>query len=170
VIKLDISSLPEGHSHQDIEASADGLDLALDGGCPSSPVTVSLDITRSGDEIYITGRARVDVLLQCGRCLEQYSSTLESPVEVMAALGDRVAGDQDDSLIRLPAGAKCLDLTDVVRSELLVRLPLKPLCRDDCRGLCPKCGTNLNVDACSCREEKSDSRWDALKHLKGEGQ
>lgn len=166
MIRLDIGSLPEGHSHQDIEESASELDLVVEGGCLASPVTVSLDITRNGDEIYITGRAVVSALLQCGRCLEQYSSRLESPVEVMVIVGDQAVDQEDDHLARLPAGAKYVDLTDEVRGELLVRLPLKPLCRKDCRGLCPRCGTNLNLEKCSCHVERSDPRWDALKDFK----
>jgi uncharacterized protein len=169
VIRLDIGSLPEGHSHQDIEESASELDLILEGGVLASPVTVSLDITRSGGQIYITGRARVSAVIQCARCLEQYSSTLESTVEVMVIMGDEVVGEEDDHLARLPIGAKYVDITDEVRSEVLVRFPLKPLCRKDCKGLCPRCGANLNLERCSCHAERSDSRWDALKHLKSGG-
>lgn len=169
MIKLDIGSLPEGHSRQDIEESASDLGLDVEGGCLTSPVAVSLDIARSGGEIYITGRAQVSAVLQCARCLEQYPSTLECPVEVMVIVGDEAVGQEDDHLARLPVGAKHVDLTGEVRSELLVRLPLKPLCREDCKGLCPRCGANLNLEKCSCRAERSDSRWDALRHLKKDG-
>lgn len=169
MIRLEIGSLPEGHSHQDIEESVSELDLVLEGGCLASTVMTSLDVTRSGGEIYITGRARVGAVFQCARCLERYSSTLESPVEMMVIIGSEVVAEEDDHLARLPIGAKYVDLTDEVRSELLVRFPLKPLCKKDCKGLCPRCGANLNSETCSCRAEKSDSRWDALKHFKNDG-
>jgi uncharacterized protein len=166
VIKLDIGSLPEGHSHQEIEEDASDLDLAVEGGSLSSQVNASLDVTRTGDEIYVTGRARVGALLDCARCLEPYSCVLEGPVQVMVMIGERAGGEEDDHLARLPVGARYIDLTDEIRSELLLRLPLKPLCSDACKGLCPVCGINLNRDKCSCRVERSDQRWDALKDLK----
>lgn len=169
MIRLDIGSLPEGHSHQDIEEAASELDMIADGVDLASPVKVSLDVTRSGDELHITGRASVDALLQCARCLEQYPSKVESPVEVMVMVGGEIADQEDDHLVRLPAGARYVDLTDEVRSELLVRLPLKPLCNEDCKGLCPACGINLNLGRCACRVERRDSRWDALKDFKGRG-
>jgi uncharacterized protein len=59
-----------------------------------------------------------------------------------------------------------IDLTDEVRQSLLVEIPWHPQCRDDCRGLCPRCGANRNVTECGCDLEPRDSRWDALRELK----
>jgi uncharacterized protein len=170
VIRLDIGSLPEGHSHQDIEEAASEIDLAIEGGRPASPVRISLDIIRSGDEILVAGRASVSVAFECARCLENFTSTVESPFNLVVIVGGEASGSGDEeSLVRAPAGAKSVDLAGEVRSELLVRLPLKPLCREDCRGLCPECGTNLNAARCACKGEDSDSRWDALKRFKTDG-
>jgi len=169
VITLKIDSLPEGHSHQDIEAAASEIDLAIEGGRPASPVRLSLDINRGGDELLISGRASVSVIFECARCLESFTSEIEGLFDLMVVVGGEApAFGDEESLVRVPAGAKSVDLTDAVRSELMVRAPLKPLCREDCRGLCPECGTNLNVAGCACRGEDRDPRWDALKRLKGE--
>jgi uncharacterized protein len=74
--------------------------------------------------------------------------------------------EEREHVIEMPAGAKYVDLSDHVRSELLVIVPLKPLCGSGCKGLCPSCGANLNEAPCSCEADERDSRWDALKKLK----
>jgi uncharacterized protein len=170
VIRLDLGSLPEGRSHQDIEEDAAELEIDLDGGRFSSPVAVSLDLSRNGDEILIDGRVKARIVLECARCLEEYPSTLEAPFNLMVMVGEKGGeSGEEDSLVRVPGGAKYVDLTGTVRSELLVRLPLKPLCKEDCRGLCPECGTNLNSGGCSCEPQREDSRWDVLKRFKTDG-
>ena len=89
-----------------------------------------------------------------------------TPGLVIGTGGEQMDMGERDSVIEVPAGGKHVDLADHVRSELLVVIPLKPLCGDKCRGLCPVCGTNLNVGSCSCDSDSHDSRWDALKKVK----
>ena len=173
MIRLDVASLPEGHSHKDLEEEASELDIDLEGGRLASPITVSLDITRNGDNLFLTGRATVNAVLECARCLEEYSYTLEGPIGLVVVVGEDKEGggsgegdQEDESLVRVPGGSRYIDLADEIRSELLVRIPIKPLCTEECKGLCSTCGTNLNCDKCSCQNSRRESRWDALKNLK----
>ena len=170
MIKLDIGSIPDGLSHVDLTAEASELDVSLDGGHLESPVEVSLDVNRRGDDIFLKGRASVKAMLECARCLEEYFYVLEGPIDLLCVIGGEpgevdACGDRED-VIEVPSGTKYVDLAGYLRSELLVLVPLKPLCDDGCRGLCPKCGANLNISPCSCGRESHDSRWDALKKLK----
>lgn len=170
MIRLDIGSLPEGHSHQEIEEAASEIGLAIEGSRPASPVRLSLDINRSGDEIFVTGRASVSVVFECARCLENFTSTVDGSIDLLVIVGEGASGSGDEeNVIRVPAGTKSVDLADEVRSELVVRLPLKPLCREGCKGLCPECGINLNTARCACKGEDTDPRWDGLKHFKTDG-
>jgi uncharacterized protein len=66
----------------------------------------------------------------------------------------------------IPASTTAIDLTEDVRQTLLLSFPLKNLCREECRGLCPRCGTNWNEQACTCSDDVNDGRWDALRSLK----
>jgi uncharacterized protein len=166
VLKLDIDSLPEGHSHQDLQEDASELDVVLDGGRLDSPVAVSLDIDRSGDQILLGGRATVEAELECARCLKPYAHVLGAPIQMAVIVGDVEEGAEREGLIQVARGTRYVDLADEIRGELLVRLPLKPLCKKDCRGLCPACGTDLNGGQCSCGSASSDPRWEALKRLK----
>lgn len=169
MIRIDVSSLPEGQSHLDIEEDASGLEIDVPGARFISPVAVALDVTRNGDEIFLSGEASARVLFECSRCLEECECKISGPMDLVILIGHKSApGDQvqSENLVRIGAGEKYVDVTETVRSELLLRLPLKPLCREDCRGLCPECGANLNKDRCSCRTVSHDARWDALKRFK----
>jgi uncharacterized protein len=177
VIRLDIGSLPEGTSHLDIEEDPSCLEIDLEGGRLLAPLKISLDVVRTGDQIYVTGGASVKAFFECARCLDEYSCVIEGPIQMVVMIGDEASGPGEDEaeahgeegLMKIGRGAKSIDLTDAVRTELLVRAPLKPLCKNDCRGMCPKCGANLNKGACSCEAEDRDSRWDALKRFRIDG-
>jgi uncharacterized protein len=166
VLKLDIDSLPEGHSQKDLREDASDLDLVIEGRRLVSPVTVSLDIDRNGDEIFLTGRAAVATEMECARCLKPYAFTLAAPIQIAVMMGDVEEGAEREGLMQVARGTNCVDLSDEVRSELLLRVPLKPLCAEECRGLCPTCGADLNSGDCSCGSAPGDPRWDALKRLK----
>lgn len=105
---------------------------------------------------------------ECRRCLEPLSGQLRS--EVRELYRPRSPGDagEDQDEDTYPLKGEQLDLKPLVRDALLLELPLAPLCRPDCRGLCPVCGGNLNVDPCSCEQASVDPRWAALDVLAAE--
>jgi uncharacterized protein len=141
----------------------------MDDGRLESPVNLSLDIDRRGGDIFIKGRVAAVAVLGCSRCLNEYSLELEAPLELLCVVGsepDASADEDRENVLRVSPGAKFVDLSGPVRSELLVLLPLKPLCDQECKGLCPMCGIDLNASSCSCRHEGHDSRWDALNKIK----
>ncbi len=74
--------------------------------------------------------------------------------------------EEDLRVYHLEAGATELDLAGPLREQFLLSVPEYPVCREDCRGLCPGCGANLNVEACRCSGESSDPRWAPLRALR----
>jgi len=171
MIKIELDSIPDGPSHFDLVQDACELEIGEDTGIVSleSPVRLALDIMRSSGEIVIRGRVGVDATLDCGRCLKAYRAELEAPLNIMCILGelapDGVEGCRD-GVIEVPTNARYIDISDEVRSELVVRLPLKPLCDAACKGLCASCGADLNETSCTCKPDEHDSRWDVLKKIK----
>jgi uncharacterized protein len=151
VIRIDIGSLPEGDSHLDLEEDASQLDIDLQGVRLVSPVKV-----------------RVGAVFECARCLDEYECTLSGPVGAVVLVGEAPVErvPDEEGVLRVPGSAKYADITEQIRSEILVRVPLKALCKEDCRGLCPSCGINLNCERCSCRAMSGDPRWDGLKDVK----
>jgi uncharacterized protein len=132
----------------------------------ASPLDVDLTARQVGDGVFVRGRLRTTVRQACRRCL----STVEQPVDdVVDMLFDTLGEDEEEAegeVYPLPARGDTLDLRDAVREQLLLRAPEFVLCREECRGLCPQCGTDLNQGECDCAPEKAESPWDALKNVK----
>lgn len=171
MIRIELDAIPEGSSHVDLLEEASELGVAEDSGVLSfeSPLRVALHASRSASEIVLRGTAGVDVAFDCARCLKRYRTRLEAGLSILC-LFDKVAEDDVDGcregVIEIPSNSRFIDISGEVRSELMVHLPVKPLCDEACRGLCPMCGANLNEMTCSCEPDEHDSRWDALKNVK----
>ncbi len=121
----------------------------------------------------IRGRIRGKVVLPCDRCLEDTVFSLDHDFDEFEAYpdADRSASDSDDlmpeeSLVTMKDGLLFLDLASLLWEEFSLALPDKPLCRPDCKGLCPSCGRSLNHGMCGCVAESGDSRFDALRSYK----
>jgi len=130
--------------------------------------SVSLQIDPDGPDVFVHGRIGATIPQTCGRCLEPFPARVEAPVDVRLvprpATADNVelgAHDLDVDFYENDV----LDLDRVVETETTLALPMKPLCRDDCRGLCPACGGNRNLVQCSCAERAPDPRLAPLRDL-----
>lgn len=172
MIRIEIDSIPEGSSQFDLVEDASELEVAEDSGIASfeSPVRLEVDAVRSSSEIVLRGNVGVEVTFDCARCLKPYRTRLEAGLDVLCLFGEKAASADADGcregVIEIPPNSRYIDISDEVRSELMVHLPVKPLCDEDCRGLCPTCGVDLNETTCSCKSDEHDGRWDALKKLK----
>jgi uncharacterized protein len=169
MLLLEIGSIPEGVSHVDLCDDASDWAAPLEGGRLEGDVGVTLDITRNGQDLFLRGKARVHAVLECDRCLKEYRTDLNAPIElwvIVMRAGETPQSEDRENIIEVDSGARYADLTEYVRSEILLQMPFKQVCRPDCRGLCPVCGTDLNTGRCNCAAETHDDRWDALKHLR----
>jgi uncharacterized protein len=79
-----------------------------------------------------------------------------------------MASDEGEAdLIIIKDGEHLVDISEVMRQAVMLAIPLKPLCKEECRGLCPSCGVNLNEESCDCKNEEPDDRWEGLRNLSG---
>ncbi|MBV9661439.1 MAG: DUF177 domain-containing protein [Acidimicrobiales bacterium] len=102
---------------------------------------------------------------ECRRCLKPVTGVLRAQVREMYR--PRGFGEQtDDDDETYPLGGEQLDLGPLVRDAILLELPIAPLCRPDCRGLCPTCGADLNEGPCGCPPPAGDPRWQVLDRLR----
>lgn len=133
-----------------------------------------LTITPGEDAVLISGELHVIVRLQCSRCLKQFPVEQELLVDLTVSRGDpadQMRADVDDAeedtiFVTGPE----LDLDEVIVQEVLLEAPMKPLCRQDCPGLCPHCGELKGSPECTCKEQSFvDPRWEALAHWKKDG-
>lgn len=145
-------------------------DLLEEGARPglASTVTFHLDVSRAGDQVHVVGDIEVTVIAECARCLVELYSEVKAPVDVVlvpARPGQR-GEDAEDEGFGIYENPDEIDIGEHLRGQLAMHFPVRFLCRPDCRGLCDRCGANLNVEHCKCRREEWDPRWDALKKLK----
>jgi len=134
-----------------------------------SPVEVHLRATHAGSgEVVVRGTVEAVVRQACRRCLEEVPSRLFEEV-TMVFVPSSTPGAADDGDARMfDEGAAQLDLEEPVLEEVILGIDLYVVCSPECKGLCPRCGANRNVDSCDCTEEGTDPRWDALRALKEE--
>ncbi|HLE44834.1 MAG TPA: DUF177 domain-containing protein [Methylomirabilota bacterium] len=131
---------------------------------------VALHIERRGGDVVVTGSFRATARLQCSRCLEPLVTRVDPEVDVhlVPAPGvrhEKVELGPDDLELDFYQG-DTLDVAGLLRSEMDLALPMKPLCRADCPGLCPVCGANRNVTACVCEVRSVDPRLAPLEALR----
>jgi uncharacterized protein len=108
-----------------------------------------------GGVLAATGRA------ECGRCLAEFDLTWDVPVDITVLRDvDSDEGEGDSLVIRQRTGE--VDLTEALRELAALAVPQAPVCREDCRGLCPTCGIDRNTGTCTCADEEVDPRWDGL--------
>lgn len=136
------------------------LDLQFPQAKVQGEARVVVGLRSLTDGIVARGTVSVEVMLVCNRCLTEWTEPLDLPFEQVFRLEPN---DVDDEL-PVERGA-FIDLAPVVRDEVALALPLVPLCRDDCRGLCPTCGTDLNIDPCGGHGEEPASPFAVLKQL-----
>ena len=132
-----------------------------------APVALAFDVHRNQDRFRLDGAVRTELELVCSRCLEPFRLPVDArfdlrylPQSEEPAGGLEVADeDVDTSYYRDDA----ISLSDLLQEQFYLALPMKPLCRDVCRGLCAQCGTNLNEGACACAPDWEDLRLAPLR-------
>ena len=168
-MKLNLRALEDLPAHVTLSENARSVNEGMTGVELVGTVVVDFDIVPGDGIYYCHGWTESEARLECSRCLEPYAVTLRGEIDFsINEVADTDAVDRDevpDNELIVPAGAGEIDITEPVREALTLELPLKPLCREECRGLCPVCGANRNETTCECKIDRTDSRWDALRDL-----
>ncbi|RPI07904.1 MAG: DUF177 domain-containing protein [Zetaproteobacteria bacterium] len=161
---------PEG---LDVALPTGELDLGESAGVWDGPASVqaAIRLSRSGRGVVIGGTFEGDVSLICSRCLEGFRFRthdrfdLYCEVELPVPPDDERKLDEDDlDVTYLEEGR--INTDHLLRENILLNLPVQPLCREECRGLCPQCGANLNLGSCGCQTTRTDPRLHVLRKLR----
>ena len=119
------------------------------------PIKLELEVFNTRDSFVVEGKLKANLILSCSRCLQKYSSPVELDISE-----DVLKSEMEDE--------EELYLDEIIVDNIILSLPMKPLCSDDCKGICPECGQNLNEGECDCEVEALDPRLAKLKDFYNE--
>jgi uncharacterized protein len=162
-MKVRLNSLKDGK--QIVTGALDATNLDITDLELSAPVTVLLTIDKGVSEIKIDGQVESVAHLECDRCLNDINLPIKGTFSAIASFSTIETSDKDENIIPLSPTVNEIDLTEYIHDTLLLGIPMKIVCREDCKGLCPVCGANRNDTDCQCQTAKPDARWETLTKL-----
>lgn len=166
MLKLDLARLArKGRIRIDAVLPADDPVLEPVGLALANGLEIRLEAQRAGPDVVVRGGLHGEIMQVCRRCLRDVGSELSEEVTFLYRPGVSVQEAEDEAVYRLVERSGELDLGPAVREHLMLAVPQYPVCAERCRGLCPRCGADLNRGPCDCVEERSDPRWGALGQL-----
>lgn len=153
-LDLNLSDLKEigSNKHLSLEVDFHDLEFVNREIEIKKPILLELDIFNTSDSFVVEGSLKAEIILSCSRCLEKYNSKLELNISE-----DVMKADMEDE--------EELYLDEIIIDNIILSLPMKPLCAEDCKGICPQCGQNLNQGECDCKVEMVDPRLEKLKEF-----
>lgn len=163
------------HKTVDLEITLEPIEMGGQEVRFEEPFTGEAEIWNAGDRLLVKADVSGEAKLVCSRCLAEYTEILDVSFDEEFVSGEpeegRTEEDEEEEeesgrTVSLYEGDE-IDLTDPLRENILLELPMKPLCDEECKGLCPTCGTNLNEGACKCEGDREvvDPRLAVLKDL-----
>jgi len=167
-MKLELAGWPEGSTPKEFEETAEDLDIVHELYRFTDPVLVNALVQKSSNEVVVEGRLRTTAYGNCVRCLDDVRFEIEEPFRLIGEIvpdkqvGED-SGDPDFTLLR--ESEPVWDLTGAMRELILLAIPDNPLCRDDCAGLCPRCGINRNRETCQCEVQATGNPMARLGDL-----
>ena len=167
-MKLELSTWPNGTKTEEFAEQPEELGLSADVYRFEVPVEVQLSVQKNDDEVVLNGRVSTQAVATCVRCLEEFRVGIDETLRRVANVvpDKRVTEDTGDpDFVFLPMSLPVWDLTDIIREVTLLALPGNPVCREECKGLCPGCGVNLNETNCRCTRTETSGALSQLSEL-----
>ena len=159
----------------EIVAKIRDLDIDIDEFSFDDDIHVICSMQKDMGLARIEGEVDASPVLECSRCLKSFRQDIVGNFSIIArqlkkgetipVYSDDDRNEDEDDLIYVAHDEDSIDITKFVHDALLLSIPLKPVCSEDCKGLCPVCGNNLNESECGCNRESNDPRWQALSGI-----
>ena len=173
-MKLRVDRITDESTESTFSVPADELNQRLGTGAThefrlAQPLDVDVRYYRAGEEIYFDGSCTTAMEATCARCLETFTLPLATPFEFVLTRAPKLENTQelhtDDLALSFYEGDE-IDLGPLVGEQAILALPTRAVCREDCKGLCPSCGTNLNDETCACKPAPADPRLAILANVR----
>ena len=172
---LDLREFDEFPARSTLRAEPGEIKPFADGVSAVGEVVLNLAIQHSAEEYFCQGEVSATYMLECSRCLAAFEQRVTQPTDFIVLCGERTAtpagkNEDDEEYVLIHGNDLRADVSEPLRQALVLSVPMKPLCSEGCRGLCPHCGMNLNERSCGCNRKTSDPRWEGLKTLTRRGE
>ena len=162
-MKIKISGLENGTYEYDFEADIEKIDL-------SEPFfgkySANVVLNKFDDQIILEASTTVGANFNCDRCGTEFKQTVISKYKMIYLLRSIEDAEEEINITYLSPDTHIIDLSKDVRDYMILSIPMKRICKEDCKGLCVKCGSNLNEKQCECVDAEIDDRWKVLTELK----
>lgn len=129
-------------------------------------VHLEVKMDKSHSQVVLKGDLKVKAILECDRCGEEYTTDLENEFQVTYLFSKQPEETDTLNLYYLSPDTDKINITSDVKDFAQLAIPMKNLCSEDCKGLCARCGANLNTDVCKCTQSENDNIWAPLLKLK----
>jgi len=168
---LDLSRFRSGTEHLERRFEPSAFPPESEDFRIAAPVDLSADVRKDSQKVRLVGRVKTTLELNCSRCLEPFAIPVDAPFDLLFLPASSNNGDEEREVDEDDLGVSFyreneINLGDVMREQFYLALPMKPLCREDCQGLCATCGINKNRATCTCQTAWVDPRLDALRKLR----
>ncbi len=162
-MKIKISNLSEGVHNFYLDEDVNELDLCEPflGKCK-----VDIELNKLHNQIILNANLTLNAGFDCDRCNKNFVTVLTGSYQMVYMFGTEPVESESLNVTYLPLDADKIDLTGDIRDYALLAIPMKKLCKEDCKGLCVKCGKDLNEGECACEFKDVDPRWLPLTELK----
>jgi uncharacterized protein len=173
-MKIDILGIHKEETSVACEVTPHDLDIVFEGEAIQGPIRVVYSLSINEDIICVRGNTYTLFQMQCARCLESFVKTGIGEFSLVAnrlkkseVVPDfsQEEDEKEEPLIYIEHDTRSIDISEYVHDAVILSLPLKPLCKENCLGLCSRCGKNLNEGECNCERTTSDHRWQELTQL-----
>lgn len=150
-MKIQIDRIPEEGIDIDVEEPVDGYDIGPELAKFASPISIKAHADYISGQLVVMGAVETAIRGECSRCLKQFDTRISI----------------DEYVYDFPASqSDIIDLTDNIREYIILALPMKSVCSEGCKGLCPVCGKDLNTTSCGCSKKKKGPLSEGLDKLK----
>ena len=160
---IKISNLSDGNYNYDFEGAVAEIGLREP---YIGRYKTNIELAKFQDQIFLSSETQINAELVCDRCGEDFNKVIKSEYKMVYLLRGVEEENESVDVVYLKADSDKINIKDDVGEYALLAIPMKKLCTEDCKGLCYRCGKNLNEGPCECNQNEIDDRWKPLQKLK----
>lgn len=170
-MRIDLENLEGGKSDFAHVYNPDDLNPVDERVMLSAPATVNGKVRLAGNEVFVKGHVDTRAQVECDRCLKPVELPVSADFELEYITGSEYEASSVAALTEAEMSVSvfdgdAIDVDEIVKEQILLAVPTRMLCREECKGICPECGNDRNAGECDCVTKEIDPRWAALKTLK----